>query len=114
MNEPEDSGVGKYMFAAAILGLTLLVGAKAPKDFIEHYTVFVLACVIGYNVVWGVTHSLHTPLMAVTNAISGIIVLGVFYWHLPPFPKQSFGCRWWPCWWPVSMSSVVFSLPIAC
>ena len=35
-----------------------------------------LACVIGYNVVWGVTHSLHTPLMAVTNAISGIIVLG--------------------------------------
>ena len=76
MNEPEDSGVGKYMFAAAILGLTLLVGAKAPKDFIEHYTVFVLACVIGYNVVWGVTHSLHTPLMAVTNAISGIIVLG--------------------------------------
>ena len=37
---------------------------------------FVLACVIGYNVVWGVTHSLHTPLMAVTNAISGIIVLG--------------------------------------
>ena len=76
VNEPEDSGLGKYIFAAAILGLTLLVGAKAPEEFIEHYTVFVLACIIGYNVVWGVTHSLHTPLMAVTNAISGIIVLG--------------------------------------
>ena len=74
VNEPEDCGVGKYLFAAAILGLTLLVGAKAPKDFIEHYTVFVLACGSGDNGGWGVTHSLHTPLMAVTNAISGIIV----------------------------------------
>lgn len=76
VNEPETGGAGKYIFGAAILGLTLLVGAKAPAKFIEHYTVFVLACIIGYNVVWGVTHSLHTPLMAVTNAISGIIVLG--------------------------------------
>src|SRR5574344_1462575 len=42
----------------------------------EHFTVFVLSCVVGYYVVWNVSHSLHTPLMAVTNAISGIIVVG--------------------------------------
>ncbi len=48
----------------------------APSDFISHFTVFILSCVIGYNVVWNVSHSLHTPLMSVTNAISGIIVVG--------------------------------------
>ena len=42
----------------------------------QHFIVFVLSCVIGYYVVWNVSHSLHTPLMAVTNAISGIIVVG--------------------------------------
>ncbi len=52
------------------------VGSVAPADFLSHFTVFVLACVIGYNVVWNVSHSLHTPLMSVTNAISGIIVVG--------------------------------------
>ncbi|MGB1262214.1 MAG: Re/Si-specific NAD(P)(+) transhydrogenase subunit alpha [Cognaticolwellia sp.] len=52
------------------------VASVAPADFLSHFTVFVLACVIGYNVVWNVSHSLHTPLMSVTNAISGIIVVG--------------------------------------
>ena len=54
----------------------LAVAAFAPADFVSHFTVFVLACVAGYYVVWNVTHALHTPLMSVTNAISGIIVLG--------------------------------------
>ena len=53
-----------------------LVGAFAPESFLPHFTVFVLSCVVGYYVVWNVSHSLHTPLMAVTNAVSGIIVVG--------------------------------------
>ena len=57
-------------------GLFGWVASVAPADFLSHFTVFVLACVIGYNVVWNVSHSLHTPLMSVTNAISGIIVVG--------------------------------------
>ncbi|NRA62071.1 MAG: NAD(P) transhydrogenase subunit alpha, partial [Psychrobium sp.] len=47
-----------------------------PSDFLSHFTVFILSCVIGYYVVWNVSHSLHTPLMSVTNAISGIIIVG--------------------------------------
>jgi NAD(P) transhydrogenase subunit alpha len=48
----------------------------APRLFVQHFTVFVLACFVGWQVVWNVSPSLHTPLMSVTNAISGIIVLG--------------------------------------
>lgn len=48
----------------------------APAEFLSHFTVFALACVVGYYVVWNVSHALHTPLMSVTNAISGIIVIG--------------------------------------
>ena len=58
--------------ALALLGL----GAVAPASFMAHFTVFVLACFVGYMVVWNVTAALHTPLMSVTNAISSIIVLG--------------------------------------
>jgi NAD(P) transhydrogenase subunit alpha len=56
--------------------LLLLVGAFAPASFVSHFTVFVLACFVGYMVVWNVTPSLHTPLMSVTNAISSIVVIG--------------------------------------
>jgi len=66
----------KYGLMAAGALLFCWVGSVAPADFLSHFTVFVLACVIGYNVVWNVSHSLHTPLMSVTNAISGIIVVG--------------------------------------
>ncbi|MDK4731461.1 Re/Si-specific NAD(P)(+) transhydrogenase subunit alpha [Rhizobium sp. CNPSo 3490] len=58
--------------------LMALVGAYAPPAFMGHFIVFALACFIGFQVIWGVSHSLHTPLMAITNAISGIIVLGAF------------------------------------
>lgn len=54
----------------------LLVGAMAPASFLAHLTVFVLACFVGWQVVWNVTPALHTPLMSVTNAISGIIIVG--------------------------------------
>jgi H+-translocating NAD(P) transhydrogenase subunit alpha len=57
---------------AAILG----VGAVAPASFMGHFTVFVLAIFVGWQVIWNVTPALHTPLMSVTNAISGIIVIG--------------------------------------
>ncbi len=55
--------------------LTLL-GLRAPSEFLSHLTVFVLACFVGWQVVWNVTPALHTPLMSVTNAISGIIIVG--------------------------------------
>ncbi|MEO1575740.1 MAG: Re/Si-specific NAD(P)(+) transhydrogenase subunit alpha, partial [Pseudomonadota bacterium] len=57
---------------AALLGL----GKVAPPDFMAHFTVFVLACFVGYMVIWNVSPSLHTPLMSVTNAISSIIIIG--------------------------------------
>lgn len=56
--------------------LMLVVGAFAPESFMQHFIVFALACFVGFQVIWGVAHSLHTPLMAVTNAISGIVILG--------------------------------------
>ena len=63
------------LLALATVGLIAL-GSVAPPAFLEHLTVFVLAVVIGWQVVWNVTPALHTPLMSVTNAISGIIVIG--------------------------------------
>jgi NAD(P) transhydrogenase subunit alpha len=56
--------------------LLALIGAVAPKELVSHLTVFVLACFVGWQVVWNVTPALHTPLMSVTNAISGIILVG--------------------------------------
>ena len=68
----------RQQFTALGIGaaLLLLVGLVAPASFMQHFIVFVLACFVGFQVIWGVSHALHTPLMAVTNAISGIIVLG--------------------------------------
>lgn len=69
-------------WGVTIIGLPLAllmlwgVARYAPPDFVNHFTVFVLACIVGYQVVWNVTPALHTPLMSVTNAISGIIVVG--------------------------------------
>jgi NAD(P) transhydrogenase subunit alpha len=54
----------------------IALGQVAPPAFLAHFTVFVLACFIGWQVVWNVTPALHTPLMSVTNAISGIILIG--------------------------------------
>ena len=56
--------------------LVLLVGYFAPPSFMQHFVVFALSCFVGFQVIWNVSHSLHTPLMSVTNAISGIIVVG--------------------------------------
>ncbi len=53
-----------------------IIGNYAPPDFMQHMIVFALACFVGFQVIWNVSHALHTPLMAVTNAISGIIIIG--------------------------------------
>ncbi|WP_409308764.1 Re/Si-specific NAD(P)(+) transhydrogenase subunit alpha [Pectobacterium sp. B1J-3] len=66
----------KYAFLALAILLFGWLANVAPKEFLSHFTVFALACVVGYYVVWNVSHALHTPLMSVTNAISGIIVVG--------------------------------------
>jgi NAD(P) transhydrogenase subunit alpha len=63
-------------FALVAVVLLGLLGSVAPKEFVSHLTVFVLACFVGWQVVWNVTPALHTPLMSVTNAISGIILVG--------------------------------------
>ena len=64
--------IGMVIAGLALLGL----GAVAPASFMAHFTVFVLACFVGYMVIWNVTAALHTPLMSVTNAISSIIIIG--------------------------------------
>ena len=76
----EPSGpmpVGKLLTVAGVTAvLFAVVGAYAPAEFLSHFTVFVLACFVGYMVVWNVKPALHTPLMSVTNAISSIIAIG--------------------------------------
>ncbi|QXG56307.1 Re/Si-specific NAD(P)(+) transhydrogenase subunit alpha [Pantoea jilinensis] len=66
----------KYLLIALAIVLFGSLANVAPANFLSHFTVFALACVVGYYVVWNVSHALHTPLMSVTNAISGIIVIG--------------------------------------
>jgi NAD(P) transhydrogenase subunit alpha len=73
---PEPEGPANPLILIA-LGIALFaVGMGGSNDFLSHFTVFVLACFVGYQVVWNVTAALHTPLMSVTNAISGIIIVG--------------------------------------
>jgi NAD(P) transhydrogenase subunit alpha len=77
---PKQSRQNHWLLTAgvAIVAAFLIwfLGNHAPADFVSHFTVFVLACFVGWQLVWNVTPALHTPLMSVTNAISGIIVLG--------------------------------------
>ena len=81
--EPMSAKSLAITFAVGALAL-LAVGAFAPASFLSHFTVFVLACFIGYMVIWNVTPSLHTPLMSVTNAISSIIAIGALIQIAPP------------------------------
>ena len=70
--KPLSRAIASLVAAVGLSSLALY----APQEFIQHFTVFVLACFIGWQVVWNVTPALHTPLMSVTNAISGIILIG--------------------------------------
>jgi len=74
--EEKKSAAGGFIGLGIGGVLLALLGQVAPTEFLAHFTVFVLACFIGYMVIWNVSPALHTPLMSVTNAISGIIVVG--------------------------------------
>ena len=82
-SEPMSRNKLAILFGACA-ALFWLIGAYAPASFLGHFTVFVLACFIGYMVVWNVTPALHTPLMSVTNAISSIIAIGALVQIAPP------------------------------
>lgn len=71
-----SSPIKMYGFLALAILLFGWIAHSSPPEFLSHFMVFSLACVVGYYVVWNVSHALHTPLMSVTNAISGIIVVG--------------------------------------
>lgn len=72
----KQKGTGNILWIG-LAGLALLgIGIAAPQSFLSHFTVFVLACFVGWQVIWSVTPALHTPLISVTNAISGIIIIG--------------------------------------
>ncbi|MBI3901727.1 MAG: Re/Si-specific NAD(P)(+) transhydrogenase subunit alpha [Nitrosomonadales bacterium] len=83
---PASGGKTAVIFGVAAV-LFLLIGAYAPAAFLGHFTVFVLACFVGYMVVWNVTPALHTPLMSVTNAISSIIAIGALVQIAPPLTE---------------------------
>ena len=92
-----------FLVAAILFGL---IGAYAPATFLEHFTVFVLACFVGYMVIWNVTPSLHTPLMSVTNAISSIITIGALVQIAPPVADA--GGR--PTTWIIALAVVSIAL----
>ncbi len=74
----KEKAIGRRQAGLLVIGglFMLVIGAYAPASFMQHFIVFALACFVGFQVIWNVSHSLHTPLMAVTNAISGIIIIG--------------------------------------
>lgn len=76
VDQSKSSSNNTILSLVLIGALLYLLGLYAPKEFMGHFTVFVLSVFIGWQVIWNVSHSLHTPLMAVTNAISGIIIIG--------------------------------------
>lgn len=93
------SGTKLAVFFGIAAALFWLIGASAPAAFLGHFTVFVLACFVGYMVVWNVTPALHTPLMSVTNAISSIIAIGALVQIAPPLmgagePRPDDWIRW--------------------
>ena len=74
--EKSSSSLTKWIGYGALASALVTLGLVAPPSFLSHFTVFILACFVGWQVIWNVTPSLHTPLMSVTNAISGIIIIG--------------------------------------
>jgi len=76
IKSPTRGAWGTTVGGMVVVALLFLLGRFAPGDFLQHFTVFILACFIGWQVIWSVSPALHTPLMSVTNAISGIIVVG--------------------------------------
>jgi NAD(P) transhydrogenase subunit alpha len=92
-------GIGAVLFG--------IIGAFAPASFLSHFTVFVLACFIGYMVIWNVTPALHTPLMSVTNAISSIIAVGALIQVAPPLQGVAEGR---PSGWILGLAAIALAL----
>jgi NAD(P) transhydrogenase subunit alpha len=82
-SEPASAGSTAIVFLVGA-AFFAFIGLYAPASFLGHFTVFVLACFVGYMVIWNVTPALHTPLMSVTNAISSIIAIGALVQVAPP------------------------------
>jgi NAD(P) transhydrogenase subunit alpha len=104
-SEPSSAGTTAIVFLVGAL-LFWFIGAYAPPAFLAHFTVFVLACFIGYMVIWNVTPALHTPLMSVTNAISSIITIGALV-QVAPFEVDPGGR---PTGWIIGLAVVSIAL----
>jgi len=102
---PASARATAIVFLVAAI-LFWFIGAFAPVSFLEHFTVFVLACFVGYMVIWNVTPALHTPLMSVTNAISSIITIGALVQVAPPVAQA--GGR--PTTWIIALAVVSIAL----
>ena len=76
IRSPTRRAWGTTLGGLLLILVLFVAGRFAPRDFLQHSTVFILACFVGWQVIWSVTPALHTPLMSVTNAISGIIIIG--------------------------------------
>jgi NAD(P) transhydrogenase subunit alpha len=76
IRSPTRRAWGTTLGGIVLILVLFVAGRFAPRDFLQHSTVFILACFVGWQVIWSVTPALHTPLMSVTNAISGIIIIG--------------------------------------
>ena len=111
---PKGHGEASAPASAKTIAITFLVGAalfwfigaNAPAAFLAHFTVFVLACFVGYMVIWNVTPALHTPLMSVTNAISSIIAIGALVQVAPPIAEATDR----PTTWIVALAVVSIAL----
>jgi NAD(P) transhydrogenase subunit alpha len=104
---PSSPKTTAIVFLAGALAFWF-IGAYAPAAFVGHFTVFVLACFIGYMVIWNVTPALHTPLMSVTNAISSIIAIGALVQVAPPIAQASAASR--PEGWILGLAVVSIAL----
>ena len=104
---PASAKSTAIVFLAAAV-LFWFIGANAPAAFLAHFTVFVLACFVGYMVVWNVTPALHTPLMSVTNAISSIIAIGALVQVAPPVVQSGAGER--PELWIIGLAVISIAL----
>src|SRR3954467_8543286 len=106
---PASARATAIVFLVAAI-LFALIGAYAPATFLEHFTVFVLACFVGYMVIWNVTPSLHTPLMSVTNAISSIITIGALVQVAPPLSQAAGDAAGRPTGWIIGLAVVSIAL----
>ena len=108
-SEPASAKSTAILFLAAA-ALFAFIGLYAPVSFLAHFTVFVLACFVGYMVIWNVTPALHTPLMSVTNAISSIIAIGALVQVAPPLLAGGAGVADRPTLWIVGLAVVSIAL----